>query len=56
LIPYNCYSFTIGTGTVVWRGCGLGGGSLVNSNVSIAPDPRVFIQDPWPLAFRQEGI
>ena len=39
-------SFTVSTNVVVWKGCGLGGGSLVNSNVSIKPEPRVFAN--WP--------
>lgn len=38
----------------VLTGCGLGGTSLINANVSIRPDPRVF-QDPrWPAALRQD--
>lgn len=37
-------------------GCGLGGTSLINANVSLPCDPRTF-QDPrWPGVFRQEGL
>jgi cholesterol oxidase len=37
-------------------GCGLGGTSLINANVSLEADPRTF-QDPrWPAVFRQDGL
>lgn len=29
-------------------GCGLGGGSLINANVSLPPDPRVWEDPVWP--------
>ncbi len=32
----------------VFVGCGLGGTSLINANVSLAPDPRVWEDDVWP--------
>ena len=32
----------------VVRGCGLGGTSLINANVSLQADPRVFASGPWP--------
>lgn len=35
-------------------GCGLGGTSLINANVVIEADPRVFQQDKWPQAFRDD--
>ncbi|MCC5938181.1 MAG: GMC family oxidoreductase [Lunatimonas sp.] len=47
------YEFTMGNGINVFKGCGLGGTSLVNANVSIKPDPRVMVQDEWPTAIRE---
>ena len=38
----------------VFSGCGLGGTSLVNANVSIRPDPRVFDRG-WPIALRRDA-
>jgi cholesterol oxidase len=50
--PENGFmDWTISNNVVIWKGCGLGGGSLVNSNVSIKPDPRVY--DMWPVEFKQ---
>jgi cholesterol oxidase len=49
------YDLRINREISVLVGCGLGGTSLINANVSIRPDPRVF-QDPrWPSALRDEG-
>jgi cholesterol oxidase len=46
------YDFCLNEDIHVFMGCGLGGTSLVNANVSLRADPRVF-QDPrWPAAFR----
>jgi cholesterol oxidase len=38
----------------VFVGCGLGGTSLVNANVSIRPSPEVFLQDTWPKALHHD--
>ena len=35
-------------------GCGLGGTSLINANVSIRPDPRLFADQRWPGALRAD--
>ena len=35
-------------------GCGLGGTSLINANVSLPPDPRVFDDSCWPAALRAD--
>ena len=36
-------------------GCGLGGTSLINANVSLKPDMRVFDDPVWPRALAQEA-
>lgn len=38
----------------VFVGCGLGGTSLVNANVSLRADPRVFDDERWPQAVRDD--
>jgi cholesterol oxidase len=38
----------------VMVGCGLGGTSLINGNVMLKPDPRVFKDPAWPQALRDE--
>ena len=35
-------------------GCGLGGTSLINANVSLPPDPRIFDDARWPAALRED--
>ena len=35
-------------------GCGLGGGSLVNAGVALRPDPRVFVDNAWPMEIARE--
>jgi cholesterol oxidase len=48
------YEFTIGNGINVFKGCGLGGTSLVNANVSIKPEARVMQDEAWPSAIRND--
>lgn len=36
------YDFCVNDDIAVFKGCGLGGTSLVNANVSLEADPRVF--------------
>ncbi|WP_224248491.1 GMC oxidoreductase [Hyalangium gracile] len=38
----------------VVSGCGLGGTSLINASVTLRPDPRIFEDDCWPAAFRED--
>ncbi len=55
------YDLRLGNDIHVFVGCGLGGGSLINANVSLAPDPRVWDDPAWPAEIaadetRQEGF
>ncbi len=49
------YDFRVNRDISVFLGCGLGGTSLVNANVSLRADPRVFQDQRWPLAIRSEA-
>ena len=48
------YEFVVGDDITVFKGCGLGGTSLVNANVSIEPEARVFEGESWPKAIRED--
>jgi len=55
------YDLHLGRDIHVFVGCGLGGGSLINANVSLPPDPRVWDDPVWPTEIaadqtRQEGF
>jgi cholesterol oxidase len=49
------YDFRINEDLNVFLGCGLGGTSLVNANVSLRAEPRVFADPAWPEAIRKEA-
>ncbi|HEY8572913.1 GMC oxidoreductase [Phenylobacterium sp.] len=48
--------FHLHMGGDVWAltGCGLGGTSLINANVALEIEPRLFELSPWPAAFRSD--
>lgn len=46
------YEFVAGQDITVFKGCGLGGTSLINANVSIEPEPAVFNDPRWPVEIR----
>jgi cholesterol oxidase len=48
------YDFRFDDELSVFLGCGLGGTSLVNANVSLRPDPRTFEDSHWPQALRDD--
>jgi cholesterol oxidase len=53
--PVNgLYEFVTGEGISVFKGCGLGGTSLVNANVSIEAEERVFADPCWPKEIRED--
>src|SRR5688500_15235730 len=48
------YDFRVNKDINVFLGCGLGGTSLVNANVSLPPERRVFEDSRWPEALRKD--
>ncbi len=48
------YEFHLNKDISVYKGCGLGGTSLVNASVSLIPEPRVLEQDNWPTALQKD--
>src|SRR5262249_18442820 len=49
------YDFRVDTGLCVFQGCGLGGTSLINANVGLEADHRVFQHQAWPEEIRSAG-
>ena len=52
--PAALNDFRVNDDINVWQACGLGGGSLINSNVVLRPEPRLFDDPAWPEAFRRD--
>ncbi|NJN27577.1 MAG: GMC family oxidoreductase [Cyclobacteriaceae bacterium] len=50
------FELVVGDDISVFKGCGLGGTSLVNANVSIEAEERVFEDPVWPRALREDRI
>ena len=50
--PTGLYDFRVNNDLNVFVGCGLGGTSLVNANVTLEPEDRVFEDLRWPQALR----
>ncbi len=48
------YDVRVGKDINVTIGCGLGGTSLINANVALEPDARVFDDPRWPHALRAD--
>ena len=48
------YDFHLGPDINVFVGCGLGGTSLVNANVSLRAEPRIFDDPRWPQSLRAD--
>ncbi|MBI4537966.1 MAG: GMC family oxidoreductase N-terminal domain-containing protein [Gemmatimonadetes bacterium] len=48
------YEFHVGPDISVFKGCGLGGTSLVNANVALRPEGRVWADERWPAALRAD--
>jgi cholesterol oxidase len=52
--PLGLYDLRVHKGMSVFVGCGLGGTSLVNANVALRAEPRVFEDPRWPAALRAD--
>ena len=52
--PAGLFDIFVGNGINVVKGCGLGGTSLINANVAIEPELRVFDLTSWPSAVRAD--
>ena len=50
------YDLRMGRDIHVLVACGLGGTSLINANVALPPDPRVWEDPAWPPAIVNDGI
>ena len=48
------YEFHVNEDINVFKGCGLGGTSLVNANVALRAEKRVFDDPRWPAEFRAD--
>jgi len=48
------YDFHINDTMTILVGCGLGGTSLINANVALRPDPRLFDDPRWPKELRED--
>ncbi|XP_078581247.1 cholesterol oxidase-like [Branchiostoma floridae x Branchiostoma japonicum] len=52
--PTDLVDIIVNHDVTVVKGCGLGGGSLINANVGLDCDRRVFDDEAWPKAFRDD--
>jgi cholesterol oxidase len=50
------FDLHVGEDISVLVGCGLGGTSLINANVSLRPDPRVFDDPAWPAPLKDSDL
>lgn len=49
------FDLRLGDDIHVLVGCGLGGGSLINANVALPPDDRVWSDPAWPVELTNDG-
>src|SRR5262249_20316934 len=50
------YDFRVNDEINVFLGCGLGGTSLINANVSLWPEAGVFEDPRWPAKLRRDAV
>lgn len=53
--PDSLFDFRVNKDMNVLQGCGLGGTSLINANVSLVPEDRVFDDERWPETLREDS-
>ena len=49
------FDFRASDDVVALVGCGVGGTSLINANVSLVPDDDIFDDERWPMPLRRPG-
>ena len=54
--PAGLFDVRLGKDVHVAMGCGLGGTSLINANVCLEADPRVFEDPCWPAPVLRDGL
>ena len=54
--PAGLFDVRLGKDVHVAMGCGLGGTSLINANVCLEADPRVFEDPSWPAPVLRDGL
>lgn len=54
--PLALFDVRVGKDVDVLMGCGLGGTSLINANVCLMPDARVFQDEAWPVPLRTDRL
>ena len=52
--PTDLYEAVIGKDITVFQGCGLGGTSLINANVGLDANEKVFENSTWPQEIRND--
>ena len=52
--PNALYDFRINKDMNVLQGCGLGGTSLINANVSLEPEEKIFDDSSWPEDLKKD--
>ena len=52
--PTDLYEAVVSNDITVIQGCGLGGTSLINANVALDADKRVFENSVWPTEIKED--
>ncbi|XP_072033112.1 cholesterol oxidase-like isoform X1 [Amphiura filiformis] len=52
--PTGLFDLIVSPDVTVLQGCGLGGTSLINANVALECEPKIFEDEVWPKEFRDD--